>query len=360
LVVGTGLAAAATAGFLQQAGLNPVVATVDCRPKPTEHRVLWRPGLILLERMGLRRPVEQVGTRLDSRGCLTADRTWTAEKDTRPSLVAIDADRLAELVEKYILDTVQTTERVVTGVEPVDSGVRATFDGTVTELFDAVVTTSRSLLQSRPQKSTTTGLHMWSFKWPTELPIPSAPSEAWTEQRAVFFDPVDEVRLVSTAEVTSAAALSIGDLERWFGRLFEEQSPFAELDQECLRYSRPSQLVPTTVSTDGVVLVGSAARGSVLGDCLSPTLGLEDAWVLADALAYGPVEIAAAVDEYEHRRRRRARAIASFVADKSAIDTCPVDTSPSLSRLHARRTLAFSHVHGGQPHTLAESIPHRL
>jgi 2-polyprenyl-6-methoxyphenol hydroxylase-like FAD-dependent oxidoreductase len=373
LVVGSGLTAAATAGFLEQAGLDPVVASTSAGKTTTGETVLWRPGLVLLERIGLRRPIERLGTRLASRHCLRADRSWTADSGDRPSLLAIDDERLRELIEQYVLTGGRVIDRTVTAVEPTDGGVRATFEGVVTEPFDAVVTTTQSLRSERPEAST--AVHSWRFRWPAALPEPPGPAEAWAERRVALFVPASEcfhVRLVSTADVDAAAALSLGELERRFGRLVEfpltaadrpstaDQpcGPFAALDQRELRYSQSRLQTPTTIADDGIVRVGSAARGSAPGDPLAAALGIEDGWVLADALAYGPDGVGAALADYERRRRCREGAIAAAVGEQAEV--CPADRSAPLRHLAARRRLAFGHVHDGQPHPLAESIPQRL
>ncbi len=378
LVVGSGLTAAATAGFLEQAGLDPVVASTPDGATSTGGTVLWRPGLVLLERIGLRRPAERLGTPLEGRYCLTADRAWTADGDDRPSLLAVDDGQLRELIEQHVFKNIRVTERSVTDVEPTDGGVRATFDDAVTEPFDAVVTTTRSLLPGRTEEQK--AVHSWRFRWPAALPAPPGPAEAWTERRAALFVPASEdfhVRLVSTAAVDAAAALSLDELERRFGRLVEfpitaarpsgadqpsaadqPSGPFTALDQRDLRYSRSRLQTPTRIADDGVVRVGSAARGSVPGDPLAAALGVEDGWVVADALAYGPDGVGAALADYERRRRRRERAIVAAVGEVA--ETCPVDRSPPLRRLAARRRLAFGHVHDGQPHPLAGAIPQRL
>jgi len=367
LVVGSGLSAVATAGFLDQAGLDPVVASTREETTTTGGTVLWRPGLVLLERIGLRRPVEQFGTPIKGRHCLTTDRLWTTNSDRRPSLLAVDDARLGELIDQYVLKRIRVTDRSVTAVEPTDGGVCATFEDAVTEPFDAVVTTTRSLRSGRPEAST--AIHSWRFRRPAALPIPPRATEAWADRRAALLVPVSEgfhVRLVSTADADSAAALSIDELERQFGRLFEfiataadqSSAPFAALDQRDLRYSRSRLQAPTATADNGIVRVGSAARGSVPGDPLAASLGIEDGWVLADALAYGPDSVGAALADYERRRRRRERALAVAVGE--AAETCLADRSPPLCHLMARRRLAFGHVHDGQPNPLAGSVPQRL
>ena len=361
LVVGRGLTAAATAGFLDQAGLDPVVAPTAERGRAAGVTVLWRPGLVLLERIGLRRPIERIGTALDSHRCLTTDRSATAAGTDRPALVAVDRARLAELVEASVGDRIRSVDRPVRRVEPGESGVEVGFEGGLAESFDAVVTTSRSLLADCPAPTPDQGVHSWSFDWPAGQPTPPAPAEAWDDRRAALFVPTADrthVRLVSTAGVDAASALSIDDLELRFGGLFEGiVSPFADLTQHHLRYARSAAVTPATVTADGVVVVGAAGRPTLPGDCLGAALGVEEAWVLADALAYGPAGVEAALEAYQRRRRRRQRAIAEAVA---AADARLLDLDPTLRRLRTRRRLAFGHAYDDSPSALAASIPDRL
>jgi len=362
LVVGRGLTAAATAGFLDQAGLDPVVAPTAERGRAAGVTVLWRPGLVLLERIGLRRPIERVGTALDSHRCLTSGRSATAGGADRPALVAVGRGRLATLVEASVGDRIRSVDRPVRRVEPGGSGVRVEFEGGLAESFDAVVTTTRSLLVDGPAPPTDRRIHSWSFDWPTDRPTPPAPAEAWDDRRAALFVPTDDrthVRLVSTVGDAAASALSIADLEQRFGGLFEAVSqPFDALDLQDLRYTRSAAMTPVTVTADGVVMVGAAGRPTLPGDCLGAALGVEEAWVLADALAYGPEGVDAALDAYQRRRQRRQQVIANTVAGVSDDPAAGLD--PTLHWIRTRRRLAFQHVYDGHPPALAESVPDRL
>ena len=377
LVVGDGLTAAATAGFLDQAGLDPVVAPPPSRQRPTGVTVLWRPGLVLLERIGLRRPVERVGQPLTCRHCLTTDRSWTAEAAAatdQSALVAVDRRRLASLLDSYVLSTVRVTDRAVTAVDPTTSGVRSTFAGGVTECFDAVVTASRALVSDR--EPTAAGVGWWRFEWPDGVADPPAPAELWNDRRAALFMPTSDgvdVRLVSTAATDAGSVLSPVDLGRQFGELFAQQpAPFAALDDRQLQYRQLRGASPTTLSDRRLVPVGAASRGVVPGDCLEATRGIEDAWIVADTLAYGPDEVESALDDADRRRRQRAREYvaaveATFESNRHSTASGhptnsghPADRSPWLRRLLARRRLAFSHLIDGRIPRVAESIPQRL
>ncbi len=142
-------------------------------------------------------------------------------------------------------------------------------------------------------------------------------------------------------------------LAQRFGALFAAtSSPFGSLAQHTVQYQQVPLVVPTSLHTDGIGLIGPATRASLPGDCLRTTLGLEDAWVVADALAYGPAARDDALAAYERRRRRRDRAVRQAPTARS-----PASISPLLSPVRATRSLAFRHITAGELPEIAEAIP---
>lgn len=361
LVVGNGLAAAATAGFLEQAGLDPVLASAEGDHTRSTVVPLWEPGLALLERLGLRRPVERLGTHLDRLDCVTTGQSWTADGTDRPSLVAIRRDQLGRLLDRQLLDRIRTAERSVTDVEPTESGVRATFEQRIEEPFDTVVTTTRSLVPAAETVTQAATAHTWEFLWPSTVSAPDAPTESWAENYAAFTVPAGNgthVRLVASGETEPIAAVSVSELEGRFGPLFDGLGdPFDGLAHHALRYRQTPRVVPTSVSVGGVALAGPAAHAPIPGGCLGPALGVEDAWVLADALAYGPPSTAEALTDYERRRRRRVSEVASIFRDGAFTDRAPVALSPLLREICAARTLAFGHLLDAESSALARDVP---
>lgn len=363
LIAGDGIAAATTAGFLDQAGLDPVVASTTDLSKRShpEVAVLWQPGLALLERLGLRRPVQRLGTTLDRLACVTSNRSWVANRSGPPSLVAIQYDEFMELVDRILLTDIRTTEQSVTAVESTDVGVRAVFSHGIEETFDGVITTAPSLLSTREQMSAASGLHVWEFEWPAPAPEHPLPSESWDETRVGFCVPVGEktyVRLVSAAE-TASIAVSVDELRREFGHLFDP-SPFEKLKEQNIQYSRTTEVTPASPCIDGTALIGPTVHGSVSGDCLGTTLSIEDAWVIADTLAYGPLSIDEAFTEYNARRRQRTQKLPTATTEKAASERVPDALAPRLRQLCASRTLAFGHVLGLQCSAFEEGITQQL
>ena len=364
LVVGDDLAAAATAGFLEQAGLDPVFASAASERARSSVVTIWQPGLALLERIGLRRPVERTGTRLDDLDCLTTGQSWTADTASRPSLVAIRRSRLRELLAQHLRGRIRTTERPVRSIEPTGAGARATFEQGIEEPFDTVVTTDRSLVRAHEPSTRPTGLHVWEFEWPSDHPAPDGPTEAWAETLAAFTLPVPGgtyARLVSVRETSAAMAVSTDELADRFGRLFDAaDGPFAGLDDGGFEYRQVPRAVPTSLCLGHAALVGPGARAPVPGSGLGASFGVEDAWVVADALAYGPASVDDALATYEDRRQQRMRALCPRTDDGSVGSRIPTTLSPPLRRLCAARTLAFSHVVDGQLPELARDVPESL
>lgn len=356
LVVGDGLVAVVTAGFLAQAGLDPVLAAPANGRAPRTLAVLWRAGLALLERLGLRRPVERAGTPIASLNCPTANRSWTGVGGKRPSLVGIGRQQLHELITQQLRDDIRASQRTVTALDASAAGVRARFDQGIDEQFDAAVTTTRALVpedESTPAERT---VDTWEFEWPAECPVPTDPTEAWAAERAAFTVPLDGtagVQLVSTTETLPTTAVSADAVGTLFGPLFDGPSPFEALDGTELQYSQKSCAVPRSVHSVPVALVGPETRTSLPGDCLGVTRGIEDAWILADALAYGPTGVDDALATYSRRRRQRERDILAATAEMSTATPGSATLSPMLRRLSASRALAFSHV---LDHSLPEEV----
>jgi 2-polyprenyl-6-methoxyphenol hydroxylase-like FAD-dependent oxidoreductase len=246
LVVGRVPAAVATAGFLDQAGLNPVLAEGSAPPQAPAAVVLWRPGLELLERLGLRRPVETAGTPLTALRCAEPPQSWRGDDTGRPPIVAVRRGHLRAVARQHLAGRFRTADRRVTAIQPADSGVRATFEGGIEEPFD------------------------------------------------------------------------------------------------------------------GVASVGPAARPAIPGGYLGPALAVEDGWVLADTLAYGPAAVDDALAAYADRRRRRLLDVSSALRDDALRARAPADLPRFLRYLCACRTLAFGHLFDSPAEELLWDVPDRL
>jgi len=353
LVIGSGIAATVTAGFLGQAGLDPVVAPTPAHSTPSHSNavLLWQPVQALLERLGLRRPVQQLGTPIDKLVCLTSGESWLDGRTDQSELIAVGYGDLLALCKQTLLDGLRTTAHAVTAVTSTDTGVRATFSHGVEESFDAVISTTPDSVPSPNPAPAATNLHSWQFEWPTPKSRPAISTESWAGSRAVFCVPDGDhthALLLSVADL-SATSVSTKELEQTFGQLFgADTDPFADLSHHEITYSQQTLHTPVSICTETTALVGPAAHGTVPGDGLGLTLTLEDAWVIADALAYGPARIADALTEYTTRRQRRKTHLVSHFEDATSAVAMPETISPPLRHIRANRALAAERLGSNQ------------
>jgi len=362
LVLGDGLVAAATAGFLEQAGLDTVLSGATAPSLQTTVRMLWEPGLTLLERIGLRRPIERTGYPVRALQSLPSKTRWTASGDTTGYLVAVEGGRLQSLIERRLLDRLTMSEQVVTSMESVDAGVRATFGGTTTELFDVAITTTRSGLPDQRGVLTARSVETWAVTARECDPDSDRLTEGWAPNKAAFSTPISggrAVRLVSVADTPSHDALCPESLARRFDDLVPG-APFDTIDQRDLQYRRIPSAIPRRSPSDRVVPVGTGARFSIPGDCLGTTLGIEDAWVVADTLAYGSPDIESAVTEYVDRRRRRVTDLRSLLPTHATPDDDRTTLTPLVRQLRGRRRLAFRHIIDRSLPAVARTVPEAL
>jgi 2-polyprenyl-6-methoxyphenol hydroxylase-like FAD-dependent oxidoreductase len=364
LVVGGGLTALATVGFLDQAGLDPVLADSSHGRQTSSIVPIWGPGLELLKQIGLYRPVIAAGTSLDELGSFESSQPVARTTSSQSSLVAVDRDWLVSLFHRRFEDRIHTIDESVVSVSTVDSGVLAAFEHDVTEQFDAVVVTDPSVLSRCRGSEQLSSVHWWSFDWPVSVPEPNTAQELWTPHAAALTLPSDgSVRgiLISERQTDSITPLARDCLAAQFSsRSSSFGDVIAKLDESALEYRQLPRSVPATLCVDNVALVGPAVHASIPGDCLGPALSIEDGWVLADALAYGPVSHREALQEYADRRRQRLARINSTIAGDVFTARVDSDLSGAIWQLCARRTLAFGHLFETIDSGLVRDIPEQL
>lgn len=357
LVVGDGVIPAAAACFLDRVGLTPgLAASTSSRPQ-TNVRMLWEPALTLLGRIGLREPIEQVGTPVRGVRCLTTDDEWTIPDTRSPSLLAVTQSRLHSVIRRQL--PAFGAEQLVTAIEPERSGVRVTFEGTTTELFDGVITRSNTHLSGQTQALSAQTIDSWAFACSETVTQPGLLTEAWDEQLAAFSVPLPQgrvIQLVATVETTPSAALTPESLAERFGHLVDG-TPFDGLDRRDLRYRRIPCVMPRRLTSAGIALAGGDAHFTVPGDCLGTTLGIEDAWVLADTVASGSADIESALARYATRRRRRRSALVGATLERTGRAGGPTESHSMLGHLSARRRLAFEHIVGQSLPAVAHAVP---
>jgi FAD-dependent urate hydroxylase len=366
LIVGGGVTAAASAGFLRQSGLDPVLAVPESDSGRARSSLVTisQPGLALLERVGLRRPIERIGTRLTGFETVTHDGSVAATSADRPGVVAIRQEALRDLLRRQTFNRIRQAESPVKQVRSAGSSVQASFTSRVNEQFDTVLTSSLSIVEERDSTPSGRSVEVWEFEWPETVPEPAHPTAAWLGDRAAFMIPLAGgtlVQLVEAASSGESAGVQLDDLQTRFAAAFEAvPDPFPALDRYELEYQQPARAAPASLFVDGIMLAGEAARPSIPGDCLGATLGIEDAWVAADALAYGPFDLDEAGRSYEARRRQRKGDLESELAELPSTDRVPTDLSPQLRRLRRSRRHALGHVTDGDVPDVPREIPDRL
>ncbi|SDF55538.1 2-polyprenyl-6-methoxyphenol hydroxylase [Halorubrum xinjiangense] len=342
LIADTGLAALVTAGLLDRAGFDPLVAPSPSDRSPPRVTVVWEPGLRVLERLGLRRSVERRGTRVTELGRPGSEKSWEADASSEIALVAVGRDQLRALLDQAVRSRARETDRVVTALESAASGVRATFDHEETESFDVAVTADRSLSADHAPEPDGR-VHTWKCH---QLETTAKATESWGASAAAFATPTGDstsLRLVTTAETPARAAVSVDDIVDRFSHL---GPPTADLGRALrdsgFEYRRVRLAAPASVATGRIGLVGPSARTALPGTHLGPSTDIETAWALATALANAS-GINEALSAYERRRRDLSGRFRTWLDDESMSD--PV-LSPEFRLLFSARRLAFSHVTG--------------
>ena len=163
----------------------------------------------------------------------------------------------------------------------------------------------------------------------------------------------------------AAASLSVrhgnsDDVADRFGLLFPSTpNPLPALDGNDLTYRRVPTHAPLSRSDAHTTRIGTAARAPLPGSHLGPTMDIEAAWTLADALAYGPPRVEDALDAYERRRHRRAARLWEHGHERAEPGPGR-QLSPPLQYLWLARRIAFGHVLHGEQSTLAHDVPESL
>ncbi|OYR40555.1 FAD-dependent monooxygenase [Halorubrum sp. Ib24] len=343
LIADTGFSALVTAGLLDRAGFDPLLAPSPSDRSPPRVTVIWEPGLRVLDQLGLRQSVERCGTPVTELDRTSSEKSWEADGSTEIALVAIKRDQLRALLEQAVRGRVRETNRAVTALESAASGVQATFDHEGTESFDVAVTADQSL--SADQTAEPDGrVHTWECH---QFETTSRATESWGPSAATFSTPTGDstsLRFVTTAETPARAAVSADAIADRFSHL---NSPPADLRRVLknggFEYRRVRLAAPTSVSTGQIGLIGPAARTALPGTHLGPSTDIETSWSLAAAITDASGTMTEALSSYEQRRRKLSARFRTWLDDVQAPD---LSLSPELRLLFFARQLAFSHVTG--------------
>ncbi|ELZ49208.1 FAD-dependent monooxygenase [Halorubrum californiense DSM 19288] len=345
LIADTGLAALVTAGLLDRAGFDPLLASSPIDRSPPRVTVIWEPGLRILERLGLRASVERRGTRVTELERAGSEKSWEADASSEIALVAVGRDQLQALLDQAVRSRTRVTDRVVTEFESATSGVRATFDHEGTESFDVAVTADRSLSADHAPEPDGR-VHTWECY---EFERRAKATESWGASAAAFAIPTGDstsLRLVTTAETPARAAVSADDVADRFSHLDPSTADLKRaLRDSGFEYRRVRLAAPAFVATGRIGLVGPAARPALPGTHLGPSTDIETAWALATSIANAS-GMKEALSAYERCRRELSARFRAQFDDQRMSDRM---LSPEFRLLFSARRLAFSQVTGDLP-----------
>lgn len=352
LIIDTGLSALVTAGVLNRAGFDPLIAPPPSDRSPPRVTVIWEPGLRILDQLGLRQSVERKGTLVTELDRIGSEKSWETGTSTEVVLVAIRREQLRALLEQAVCTRIQLSDRVVTALESGSSGVQATFDHETTESFDIAVTADRSLSADHPTESDGR-VHAWGCIHPKST---RKMSESWGSSEAVFATPSGDstsLRLVTTAETPARAAVSADDIADRFSHLSPPTVDLkAALKGSGFEYCRGRLAAPTSVSHGRIGCIGPAARTALPGTHLGPSTDIETAWALATAIIDASGTMTEALSLYEQRRRKLSAQFRTWLNNVHVPD---LPLSPELRLLFFARRLAFDHMIGS-PQSITYAI----
>lgn len=343
LIADTDCSALVTAGLLDRAGFDPLIAPPPSDRSSPHITVIWEPGLRVLDQLGLRQSVARYGTPVTELDRTGSEKSWEVDASAEGTLVAIGREQLRALLTQAVCPRVRETERVVTALESTPSGVLATFDRTASESFDVAVTADLSLSADHTAEADGR-IHTWECH--RSEPASKA-TEAWGSSAAAFAIPSGDdssLRLVTTAATPAHAAVSPQEIADRFRHLSPPTIDLGRaLRNNGFEYRRVRLAAPTSVSTGRLGLVGPAARTALPGTHLGPSTDIETAWALAASFADASGTMTEALSSYEQRRRKRSARFRTWIDSVRAPDP---SLSPALRLLFSARQLAFSHVTG--------------
>lgn len=239
----------------------------------------------------------------------------------------------------------------VTRLRSTEGGVEAAFAGGERVTFDLVVGADGpnsfvGFLTGNDQESDD-GIGEWTFRIPRPTDWPAGVVESWHGDAVATASPADEDLAIGLgvrgaanvgAGGTDIATAALSDLPGRLGTVVDGLPDRA-------RYRRlPDPGSDQRWRTDRVAFCGTAAApvGRLSG--LAPSLGVEDAVVLAESLAESP-SVEAALDSYAEERAGRWRTIRTAAA--GATGYSPLDQSGALGRLAELRAVGFDAVLDG-------------
>jgi 2-polyprenyl-6-methoxyphenol hydroxylase-like FAD-dependent oxidoreductase len=355
LVVGGSVEGLAAAAFLRRAGLSPVVVTTGEYPQRDGDVVLWSAAASLLAEVGgVDDLLASAVTVHEWHLRLSTDETerLTSPRDDSDRLPFLAADRVAlrRLLRKRLSAGDVRLSKTPTRLEPTDSGVLVEFADGVRERFDVVVGGEGAHSWVRRSRfdadgPTPWGTTTWTVRSPGRVGRPGTVSERWTPDETVTCGPRSAPGRIQF--VTSEVDVSDPDAAARRLSSVADVGPVAEVSPSELTVvdGGPDYRVRSERWAAGrVALLGPAARPLPPTRSLTPSLSVEDAYVLTDELA-SAASSATALERYARRRQERHRVLDELLPHGSPpLRDCTASDGQGLRSLHRVRAAVLRSV----------------
>lgn len=355
LVVGAGIGGLSLAGFLERAGLEPIVVdraeTLDSSRGTVE---LWPGTVRLLGQLGVEAAVRDAGRAVTTWTRRRPDGTVVARLDAADEfgLLAVEYARLRQGLRDRLRDGALHMGTTLQSLDSGRGGVTVEFANGVREQFDVVVgadgirsRTRVALSASEPAFCGTTSIPL---RLDAELE-PEGASEVWTPDGAVFrVIPVDDqltgwLTIPAIAPGQDWTDTPLADLCPEIDWLLADAVEAAEHGDWWVDDFR----VPADRLVDGrVALLGDAAHARHRVAGVGPTLALEDAAVLASELVGRDDPPARRLVDYAARRQARLSRLGRAGSDDwsesplAGVDSALADRHPTIPRIRGARLVA--------------------
>lgn len=325
LVVGDDVGGLATAAFLAEAGLSPVVVTARVDDGASDRPLtLWSSALAFLSRLDVTDDLLASATPVRRWELRRSDgdrveRLASAHDDGWPFVVAERA-RLRGLLRERLPVGRFRLSKTPHRLEPTDGGVHVEFIDGVRERFDVVVGADgpRSWVR-RGQFDATPPARWGTTSWTVQTDVPlgtaNAVTEWWWGEGVAVCGPAtsrDRFRFVTDTAEDVGPTEAMRRLSDSFdvGRLARGRRSVGDLRvvEERVDYGVRTD----RWASDRTALVGAAARSLPPVLSVEPSLTVGDAYVLAAELG-STTPLATALQRYARRRRERHALFARHV-----------------------------------------------
>lgn len=322
IISGGGIAGLATAGFLMQQGIQPVIIEKAKKWSRIGYGIsLWGNGIKMMQALGLDDMLFKKGRKIES---------WTIRDnsnevlheakldfDNIPPLTAIHRADLHEILLSIVPDELikmnNSIEQItdygeklkvkLTGGETMDADLLIGADGTHSRVNE--------LIFKKPAKKT--GTAVFSFWIPESLEVPEGFNEIYSDNgKAVLFAPVNERKMCSIAFPVGQA-----DKKEFLPILKAKTTNDEHLLQELIKVIEKDEKVFKDhiyrVKLDQwvqnrIVMLGDAAHAlhPIVG--MGASLALEDAYVInQEILNYKYGDINKGLHSFSNRRQKRIK-----------------------------------------------------